>query len=105
MTEFQKLFLETWGKQKGDPLPPKQYSPRIDPKGNQVVRAIGSTPDSAVSIMRTTLLSAIARAERSIHLTNAYFVPDEELLEQVKAAARLAPSVTQTSRRRGRRPR
>jgi cardiolipin synthase len=82
------LFLQTWERQKGDPLPPKRYLPHVDAKGNQVVRAIGSTPDSTVSVMRITLLSAIARAERSVHLTNAYFGPDEEFLAQVKGAAR-----------------
>ena len=88
VTQFQQLFLQTWERQKGDPLPPKRYLPHVDAKGNQVVRAIGSTPDSTVSVMRITLLSAIARAERSVHLTNAYFGPDEEFLEQVKGAAR-----------------
>jgi cardiolipin synthase len=88
VAEFQKLFLETWEKQKGDPLPPKRYLPHIDRKGSQIVRAVGSTPDSKISILHTTLLSAIANAERSIHLTNAYFVPDQELLDELKAAAR-----------------
>jgi cardiolipin synthase len=88
VAEFQKLFLETWEKQKGDPLPPKRYLVHIDRKGNQIVRAVGSTPDSKISILHTTLLSAIAHAERSIHLTNAYFVPDENLLDEIKAAAR-----------------
>jgi len=53
-----------------------------------VVRALGSTPDHGISVIHTTLLSAISHAERSIHLTNAYFVPDRQLIEQVKAAAR-----------------
>jgi cardiolipin synthase A/B len=88
VAEFQKLFLATWEKQKGDPLPPKRYLVRIERKGDQIVRAVGSTPDSKISILHTTLLSAIANADRSIHLTNAYFVPDQELLDQLKAAAR-----------------
>ena len=88
VAEFQKLFLETWEKQKGDPLPPKRYLAHIDRKGDQIVRAVGSTPDSRISILHTTLLSAIANAERSVHLTNAYFVPDQQLLDELKAAAR-----------------
>jgi cardiolipin synthase len=34
-----------------------------------------------------TLISAIGHAEYSIHLTNAYFVPDPRLVQALKAAA------------------
>jgi cardiolipin synthase len=49
---------------------------------------MGSTPDHGISVIHTALLSAIAHAERSIHLTNAYFVPDPQLLAQFTAAAK-----------------
>jgi hypothetical protein len=29
VAQFQQLFLETWEKQKGDPLPPKRYLPHM----------------------------------------------------------------------------
>ena len=37
--------------------------------------------------MSPVLLSAIACAETSVHLTNAYFAPDPQLLEALEAAA------------------
>jgi cardiolipin synthase len=86
--EFQRLFLQTWEKQQGDRLPPMRYLARVEPKGYQVVRAIGSTPDHKISAIHATLLSAIAHAERTVYLTSAYFVPDGELLRHLKAAAR-----------------
>jgi cardiolipin synthase A/B len=52
-----------------------------------VVRAIGSSPDEPYSLIYATLLSAIASAETSVHLTNAYFAPDPQLLAALKAAA------------------
>ena len=86
--EFQKLFLETWKKQKGPELPKRDYFPRLEPRDAQIVRVIGSTPDDKVSVIRTTLLSAIAHAERTIHVTNAYFVPDKQFANALKDAAR-----------------
>jgi cardiolipin synthase len=88
VAEFQKLFIETWESQKGPTLSPKNYFPQPISVGRQVVRAIGSSPDEAFSLIYATLLSAIGSAETSVHLTNAYFVPDPQLLAVLEAAAR-----------------
>ena len=87
VAEFQKLFLETWEKQHGRALAEKNYFPQLEMVGNQVVRAIGSTPEDPFSLIYATLISAINNAEASIYLTNAYFVPDPQLLSALKAAA------------------
>ena len=88
VAEFQKLFMETWAKQKGEALPERDYFPEIKPRGDQIVRAIGSTPDDAESLIYLTLMSALSHAERSIHLTIAYFAPDPQLLDALTDAAR-----------------
>jgi cardiolipin synthase len=87
VADFQKLFLATWEKQKGPPLAPGDFFPAPVTAGREVVRAIGSTPDEPFSLIYATLLSAIGAAETSVHLTNAYFVPDPQLLAALKAAA------------------
>jgi len=94
VAEFQKLFLATWEKQKGEPLAPGNYFPRLSNQGREVVRAIGSSPDEPYSLIYATLLSAIGSAETTVHLTNAYFVPDPQLLEALKAAAQRGVDVT-----------
>jgi len=86
VSEFQKLFMTTWQEQKGAPLAPKKYFPQPTNQGNEVVRAIGSTPDEPYSQIYATLLSAINSAETQILLTNAYFVPDPQLLAALKEA-------------------
>lgn len=86
VAEFQKLFLDTWQRQKGEPLAPRAFFPQLQPQGREVVRAIGSSPDDAFSVIYVTLLSAINSAETEIMLTNAYFVPDPQLLDALKAA-------------------
>ena len=86
VSEFQKLFLATWEKQKGAPLAPKDYFPQQRNQGSEVVRAIGSSPDEPYSLIYATLISAISSAETSVYLTNAYFVPDPQLRATLKAA-------------------
>ncbi|CAN5510662.1 phospholipase D-like domain-containing protein [soil metagenome] len=86
VAEFQKLFMETWEKQKGEPLPPRNYFPDLTRTGNNVVRAIGSSPDDPYSLIYATLISALRSAETEILLTNAYFVPDPQLIAALKGA-------------------
>jgi len=85
--ELQKLFMETWDKQHGRPLAPKAFFPPLVKQGNEIVRAIGSTPDDPYSLMYLTLISAIGNAEKQVYLTNAYFVPDPQLLKSLTDAA------------------
>lgn len=86
VTELQKLFIETWEKQKGKPLAARHYFPTAERKGHEVVRAIGSSPDEPYSLIYATLISALRNAQTEIFLTNAYFVPDPQLLTELKDA-------------------
>jgi len=85
--ELQKLFMATWEKQRGKPLAAKDYFPALKPQGSEIVRAIGSTPDDPYSLIYLTLISAIGNAEKQVYLTNAYFVPDPQLLKSLTDAA------------------
>jgi len=93
VAELQKMFLATWAAQKGEPLAAKEYFPRSQNAGRQVVRAIGSSPDEPFSLIYATLLSAIGSAETTVHLTNAYFAPDPQLLAALEAAAQRGVAV------------
>jgi len=79
--------METWEKQKGKPLAQKDYFPALKVEGNDIVRAVGSTPDDPYSLMYLTLISAIGNAAKNVYLTNAYFVPDRQLLKALTDAA------------------
>ncbi len=87
VAEFQKLFTETWSSQNAEPLIAKNYFPKLEAVGSQVVRAIGSAPEDSFSLIYATLLSVIGNAETSVRLTNAYFAPDPQLRAALKAAA------------------
>ncbi|MEO8279294.1 MAG: cardiolipin synthase [Ideonella sp.] len=88
VAELQKLFISAWTDQKGPPLAPRDYFPAPEQAGRQVVRAIGSSPDDPFSLIYATLISVINNAAVSVRITNAYFVPDPQLLEALEAAAR-----------------
>ena len=94
VAEFQKLFIAAWESQQGKPLAEKNYFPPPKAVGREVVRAIGSSPEEPFSLIYATLLSAISSAETSVHLTNAYFVPDPQLLAALEDAARRGVGVT-----------
>jgi cardiolipin synthase len=87
VAEFQTLFMGSWTKQTGEDLAPRSYFPVLTAQGQDIVRAIGSTPDDPYSLIYLTLISAIGNAEKHVHLTNAYFVPDPQLLSALTSAA------------------
>ncbi|TPG82584.1 cardiolipin synthase [Pseudomonas caspiana] len=87
VADLQKLFIGTWTTQKGEPLAARHYFPPQERKGTEVIRAIGSSPDEPFSQIYATLISALHSAQTEIWLTNAYFVPDPQLLAALKEAA------------------
>jgi cardiolipin synthase len=88
VAEFQKLFLQDWEVQKGPALSGRHYFPATEGIGMQIVRAIGTAPDTRPNLLYGTLMSAISHAGYSIHITNAYFVPDPQLVRALQDAAK-----------------
>jgi cardiolipin synthase len=86
VTELQKLFIGVWEGQKGTPLAAREYFPQQTASGKEVVRTIAATPGDPLSPIYVTLISAIASAEKEVHLTNAYFVPDPQLIKALVEA-------------------
>jgi cardiolipin synthase A/B len=104
VAEFQKLFIETWLKQKGPELAKQRYFPVLKEKGTALVRAIGSTTGEDNRLTFVAYVAAITFAEHSIHLTNAYFIPDDQILNALTDAAKrgvdvkiILPSFTDSS--------
>ena len=88
VSQLQTLFFEHWDQQKGPAQDRAQYFPVIAPKGREVVRIVGSTPDKDVPRFYVTLLSAIRNAEKNVWLSAAYFVPTDQEEQDLIAAAR-----------------
>ena len=87
VAEIQKLFLDTWQGQKGVELPGRNHFPPLKAEGNALVRVIGSTPGETNRIPFVVYVSALTFAEHSIHMTNSYFIPDEQIIQGLTDAA------------------
>lgn len=88
VAELQKLFQELWTEQEGAlTAPPINITKPLAP-GSMNVRAMGTSPTDPFSVIYATLISAIGSAKTSVFITNAYFVPDPQLLTALEAAAR-----------------
>jgi cardiolipin synthase A/B len=88
VAEVQKLFLETWGKQNGPPLTARHAFPAPQEAGKALVGVLGSTPGEANRITFIMYVAAITLAETSLHMTNAYFIPDPQTASALAAAAK-----------------
>ncbi|HEV8676329.1 MAG TPA: cardiolipin synthase [Methylomirabilota bacterium] len=86
---LQAAFVENWVEATGVVLGGEAYFPRPLPARGQVhAQVVRSSPATGSYAMYTTLLLAMASAQRSIHVSNPYFVPDDKLQEALVAAAR-----------------
>lgn len=87
VADFQHMFLDVWQRQAGSAPAAADYFPKLEPVGNALVRVIGSTPERGHHAVYKTYVSAFVHADRTIHITTAYFVPDREVLQAMIAAA------------------
>jgi cardiolipin synthase len=85
---FQQFFLDTWQAQRGPPISPRDYFPTTEAKGKDLVAVIGSTPGEENRLTYVMYVSAVTDAQRSIHLTHAYFVPDSQLIDALTDAGK-----------------
>ena len=84
---FQWLFIRTWTGQDAADLPDAEYFPPLAEMGDKLVRVVASEPGGAFEIYKTYIL-AFQQAKKSIKITSAYFVPDEQTVAALEAAAR-----------------
>jgi cardiolipin synthase len=88
VADLQRLFLHTWADQTGEKLPERAWFPPLPPRGNQVVRIIGSVPGDKRPLYYVSALTAIHAARHSISISTGYFVPTHQEREELSAAAR-----------------
>jgi cardiolipin synthase A/B len=89
VSQFQKLFLETWKEKNGpQPASPVEYFPPLSPVGKQMVQTVSNKPGYDRRTAYMAYICALARAEKSIHLTQSYFLPDDQTLRALSDAAK-----------------
>jgi cardiolipin synthase A/B len=94
VADFSILFAETWKRQNCDrpPIPAARKAAPL--AGDRLVTVLGSSPQDDEPRIYRALLTAISGARRSVHMTMSYFVPDEQTVEFLTAAARRGVDVT-----------
>ena len=85
---MQRLFLETWAKERGDPLPPRDWFPRLAEVGPARIRILASEPGERMPRYYVTLVTALEAARERIWLSTGYFVPTWQQRRVLRAAAR-----------------
>src|SRR5262245_57172222 len=84
---LQGAFAENWLEATGVVLGGEAYFPRpLQPSGEAYAQVVRSSPAGGSFAMYTTFLLAISSAQRSIFITNPYFVPDGRMEEALLAA-------------------
>lgn len=87
VAEFQKLFISMWETQGDRALPPANYFPALENKGDLLVRVLASSPERPSRDIYAAYIAAVVNARKSIYITNAYFTPDRNFLKAVTDAA------------------
>jgi cardiolipin synthase len=86
--QMQAVFNDNWTKASGAVLDGPDYFPALTAHGGMPAQMFASSPTGGSESMHLMYLMAITAARRSIHLSNAYFVPDKLAVRALVAAAK-----------------
>ncbi len=88
VAQLEQVLQAGWASQAKEPIKGGD-SYVAPPKGDTSVRILANQPDRSDGYtVYLTLMSAFESAQKSIHITMAYFVPDPAFIEVLEAAAR-----------------
>ena len=93
VAQLQAAFMDGWVKTTGRVLDGIDYFPPLEPAGDQPAQVFSSSPSGGSESMEMMYLLAIAAAERSIHLSSAYFIPNDLAREALVEALRRGVAV------------
>ncbi len=88
VAQMQAVFMDNWLKVTGVVLHGDNYFPELQRRGESAGQMFSSSPAGGSESMRLMYLLAITAAARSIHLSSAYFVPDDLTSKALIAAAK-----------------
>jgi cardiolipin synthase len=86
--QIQAVFVDNWTKATGRVLDGAAYFPELKPAGSHPAQIFSSSPTGGSESMHLMYLLSITAAKQSIHLSSAYFVPDELTVKALVAAAK-----------------
>ncbi len=84
--QLQAAFVESWREATGDVLGDDLYFPRLEPRGKVFGQVVKSSPLGGTHESYLLFLISITSAQKSIYITNPYFIPDERMIEALLKA-------------------
>jgi len=91
---LQSVFLCDWLVESDAPLDPPSFFPEIDEAGDSVVQIVPSGLGLAPHAIHESIMTTIYSARDELVMTTPYFVPGEEVVGALKAAAMRGVAVT-----------
>jgi cardiolipin synthase len=88
VAQMQAAFVDNWSKMTGKVLHTVDYFPPLEKAGRQYAQVFQSSVEGGAESMHLMYLLSIAAASRTIHLSMAYFAPDEVTLDALVEALR-----------------
>ena len=87
VASLQWNFINAWVDQEAGDLAEANYFPPLAPVGDKIVRVLATDPDRESEIYKAFII-AIHEAKTSVHITAAYFVPDQQFVDALVGAAK-----------------
>jgi len=88
VAQMQAIFSEDWTFTTGEILAGDSFYPKTEQTGSMHAQAIKASKGDASSLSKMLYFMAIQAARKSIHIQNAYFLPDRQIREALVAAVR-----------------
>lgn len=85
--ELMRVFTDDWQFSSGEDLADERWWPELSETGDAVLRCLPAGPDATVESVRWTYLTAIQQATERICILTPYFLPEDDLLAALSAAA------------------
>jgi cardiolipin synthase len=86
--QMQAIFGEDWTYTTGEILAGNKFYPAVEPAGDVQSQAIRASRGDASSLAKMLYYVAIQSAAESIHIENAYFLPDRQVRQALVAAVK-----------------
>lgn len=86
--QMQSAFMDNWVKSRGELLTGLDYFPSQQTTGEHLAQVIKSSPSEGSSTVKLMYVISIVSAQKSIYITNAYFLPDPDTTRALESAVR-----------------
>ena len=83
---LQKVFADDWKFTTGEPLLGELWFPALQSQGPIIARGVSDGPDEDFNSLRQVIFSALACAQKTVHIVTPYFLPDNELVTGLRLA-------------------